>query len=269
MGAPVSNEVAAALGRFFFAGAGPSHSVLTRVFTAAGYRDVDPFDPVTKTPNKEQRVVTVVSASVRHPAGARKLMDELLNALRIARCFEQGASDEAAVKTLTQALAHIGWALTADGRLQVQGDIDLETGGREALDEQIERLRRNTDDPGLLLGSAKDLLESISKFVLEEAGRLPPGKLDFHQVLHLAFEQLGMLPAVIATGVPGAKQLRAIYQSAKTTAEQVAELRNLQGTGHGRTLPTGVSPSAGRFVIREATHVAELLLSTHDHQMGR
>ena len=61
----------------------------------------------------------------------------------------------------------------------------------------------------------------------------------------------------------------AIYQSAKTTALTINELRNLQGTGHGRTLPTGISTETGQYVIREATHVAELLLSTHDRQMGR
>ena len=34
-------------------------------------------------------------------------------------------------------------------------------------------------------------------------------------------------------------------------------------------LPTGVSPETGRYVIREAAHVAELMLGTHDRQIGR
>ncbi|WEG10724.1 hypothetical protein PU630_15540 [Microbacterium horticulturae] len=60
-----------------------------------------------------------------------------------------------------------------------------------------------------------------------------------------------------------------MYQSAKTVALSVDGLRNLQGTGDGRTLPTGVTAEAARFVIREAVHVADLMLSTRDRQMGR
>jgi hypothetical protein len=56
----VSDEAAAALGRFFFGGIGPSHSIIGNVFVAAGYREDDPYDPTTQTPNKETRVRTVV-----------------------------------------------------------------------------------------------------------------------------------------------------------------------------------------------------------------
>jgi hypothetical protein len=52
------------------------------------------------------------------------------------------------------------------GGLTREGVIDLSTGGRAALDEQLKRLQRSTDDPGQLLGSAKDLLEAVTKFVL-------------------------------------------------------------------------------------------------------
>lgn len=268
---PVSSEVGAALGKFFFGGAGPSHSALTGVFGAAGYRDADPYDPASSTPNKQQRVLTVFRAAERRPRNARRLVDELLAALRVEGCFSPGDPriDLASTAALRPALNHLGWDLTDDGRLQQQGDIDLATGGRAALDEQLARLRRNTDDPAMLLGGAKELLESIAKFVLEENGMLPDRKLEFPEALSLAFERLGLLPATVDMSMPGARQVRAIYQSARTIANSVNELRNLQGTGHGRTLPTGVTREAARFVIRESSHVAEMMLATHDRQMGR
>jgi hypothetical protein len=271
MADPVSSEVGAAFGKFFYGGAGPSHSTLTGVFGAAGYLDADPYDPITSTPNKQQRVQTVFRAAERRPRNARRLVDELLSALRVERCFTPGdpQANPTAAAALRPALDHLGWDLTDNGRLQQQGEIDMATGGRAALDEQLARLRHNTDDPAVLLGGAKELLESIAKFVLEENGMLPDRHVDFPEVLSLAFERLGLLPATVDMSMPGARQVRAIYQSARTIANSVNELRNIQGTGHGRTLPTGVTREAARFVIREASHVAEMMLATQDRQMGR
>lgn len=268
MSFPINGEVAAAIAQFFYMGAGPSHSVLTRAFTAAGYADSDPYDPIAQTPNKQQRVLTVFHAAERKPLGSRKLMDGLLNALRLHGSFADSNNAEH-LRSLRAAVTHVGWGLSEDVRLTRVGDIDLETGGRAALDEQLERLRRNLDDPAALIGGAKELLEAIAKFVLEEGGRLPQQKVDFPGLIAMSFEMLGIQPAVVDDSIAGAKQIRAIYQSAKTVALTVNELRNLQGTGHGRTLPTGVSPQAARYVIREVTHVAELMLTTHDRQMGR
>ncbi|MGH2868428.1 MAG: abortive infection family protein [Solirubrobacteraceae bacterium] len=138
-----------------------------------------------------------------------------------------------------------GWALSDDGVLTAIGVVDLATGGREALDEQVDRLRRAADDPGQLLGSAKDLLEAVAKFVLEEVGFPAPANVGFDHLWHLARDRLGILPAQVDLTLPGGKSIRAILQSSWTIAEQVNELRGLQGTGHGRTLPTGVARRHG------------------------
>lgn len=267
----LSDEVAASLGKFFFAGDGPSHATITRCFAACGLADADPYDPAAGTPNKEQRVLVLCRTARRRPGDvAARTLDHLLTALRVHGFFDR--SDDRTrerVTTLRRALTAQGADLDSEGRLQHGHALNLETGGRAALDEQLARLRRNVEDPGALLGGAKELLESICKFVLEERMMLPPAKLDFDHLLHLAMERLELQPQQVDASQPGGKQLRAIYQSAKTTASTINELRNLQGTGHGRTLRTGLSKESGRYVIREATHVAELLLTTHDRQMGR
>lgn len=268
MKSPLNNEVSAALAQFFYTGTGPSHSTLTRTFTSAGFAANDPYDAEAQTPNKQQRVLAVCHAAQGRTDGAHKLVSGLLDALRLHGSF-RGDAEQDSVRHLRSALSHLGWGLTDDGRLSRVGDIDLNTGGRDALDEQLERLRRNIDDPAAVLGGAKELLEAVAKFVLEEGGRLPQGKADFPALVAMAFEMLGLQPAVVDDSIAGGKQIRTIYQSAKKVALTVNDLRNLQGTGHGRTLPTGVTHEAAQFVIREATHVAELMLSTHDRQMGR
>ncbi|MEP7763230.1 abortive infection family protein [Sanguibacter sp. 25GB23B1] len=268
MAEPVSADIGATFGQFFFRGDGPSHSTLTGVIHEGGYGDDDPFDPATKTPSKQQRVLTVFRSSLRHPSGAHKLVTAMLSALRVGDHFTPGSSvySPELVSRLRRAFAMQGWDLSSDGHLARLGDIDLDTGGREALEEQLARIQRNVEDPAALLGAAKDLIESISKFVLEETHMLPERKMDFPEALHLAMDQLGMVPRAVDSSVPGGKAVRAVYQSAQTIALQVNELRNAQGTGHGRTLPTGVTAETARFVIREAAIIAELLLSSLDRQ---
>lgn len=265
---PVSADIGASFGKFFFMGEGPSHSILTNTIQDAGYGDADPFDPITKTPSKVQRLTSVFRAAQRRPAGARRLVDALLSALRVEDHFtasHPNYSSELTAK-LKRALVAQGWDLSEDGYLSRLSDINLDTGGREALDEQLNRIQRNVEDPAALLGAAKDLLESISKFALEETHMLPDRKMDYPECLHLAMEQLGFVPRTVDATMAGGRAVRAVYQSAQTIALQVNELRNAQGTGHGRTLPTGVTAETARFVIREAALVAELLLSSLDRQ---
>jgi len=266
---PASDEIGGALGRFFFAGAGPSHTRLTGVFATAGYGDADPYDPSTQQPNKERRVQAVVGAATRRSARARDLVDGLLSALRVHGTFdtERDGYDVKAVQTAQRAFRRRGWALSDDGVLTVLGQIDLETGGRLALDEQLDRLRRSAEDPGQLLGSAKDLLEAVAKFVLEELGAPQDG--DFPTLWYLVRDRLGIHPKQLVSEGPGGEPVRKILGASWTIAEQVNVLRNLQGTGHGRTLPTGVTPEMALLVVREACSVAAFALGTLDRLLGR
>jgi hypothetical protein len=267
--APVSDEIAGALGRYFFGGAGPRHSALTDVFLRAGYGHADPYVPTDGTPNKEIRVQLVVREAIRHPAGARKLVEGLLTALRLHGSFDKTRTDFdlQLVRTTQTAFRRAGWSMSDDGILSALGQIDLQTGGREALDEQIDRLRRSTDDAGQALGSAKDLLEAVAKFVLEELGWPHDG--DFNKLWYMARDRLGVHPAQLTIEGPGAAQVKKILGATWTIAEQVNELRNLQGAGHGRTLPTGVTTEMALMVVREACSVAQFMLANLDRVVGR
>lgn len=264
---PTTADVAGALARFFRGGAGPSHSVISRVLVEAGYFDDYEARADVQGPNKESRVLRAFGAARAEPARARKLIEGLLSALRLDGLVGDGASGDN-VDRLRRALGSAGWYLSPDGQLQPFAGVDLDTGGREALDEQLERLRRSTADPGLLIGTAKDLLEAIAKFVLEELGWSTAAKMDFGQVWHLARERLGVLPEQVDPDVPGASAIKAIHQSTWRIAEQVNALRNLQGTGHGRTLPTGISEELALLVVREAGSVAEYMLSLLERSKG-
>ncbi|MGO9658608.1 MAG: abortive infection family protein [Acidimicrobiales bacterium] len=199
----------------------------------------------------------IIRAAIKRSARAHELVDNLLATVRLNGCFgsKDDADERRLVTTAQSAFRRAGWVLSDDGTLMAIGAIDLDTGGRQALDEQLDRLRRSAEDPGQLLGSAKDLLEAVAKFVFEELG-CPPVS-DFNQLWYLARDRLGVHPRQFVEDAPGAEQVRKILGASWTIAEQVNELRNLQGTGHGRTLPTGVPPDVALLVAREACSLAQ------------
>lgn len=266
----MTNDVVAAIGAFFYAGKGPSHSEITRVLAAGGVSDdyARPLDGKTG-PNKQERVLNGLNQSIRQGTG-RRTLESMLSALRVKECIGvpdgQRSNDE---DVLRAALGRAGWYLTDQGELRPFGAADLNTGGRGALDEELDRLRRNTHDPALQLGTAKDLLESVAKYVLEELGITSTGNMSFSALWHVARERLGVLPQNVDTSVPGFEQIRRIHQSTWKIAENVNELRNLQGTGHGHILPTGVTEDMALLVVREACSVAEYMLRQLDHMHGR
>lgn len=264
---PLTSDISAALALFFHGGAGPSHTTISNVLTGSGYGDDYIYVPNVQGKNKEQRVLQALRAARREPARARSLVEELLSALRVAGLIGgEAAGDD--VDRLKRALGSAGWYLTDDGHLQPFGNVDLDTGGRPALEEQLERLRRSTADPALLIGTAKELLESVSKFVLEELGMPGHEKMSYNQLWHVARERLNVLPQQVDASLPGADAIRAIHQSTWNIADQINQLRNLQGTGHGRTLPTGVTEDLAMLVVREAATVADYMLARLDREKG-
>lgn len=83
----------------------------------------------------------------------------------------------------------------------------------------------------------------------------------------LSRKALGLDPSTVDLSVAGGKSVRKVYEAVKTITDAIGELRNAHGTGHGRTLPTGVSVETARYMIRQAVMIAELMLSTHDRSL--
>lgn len=271
--AMISREVGGALADFFHGGKGPSHARLDSVFARTGMSDTDPAPASQRaadsqagrqSTNKEQRVNAVFAQAVRR-GRARELTEAILEQLRLARTdFEDEDT-----RPLRQALEHCGFQLTTTGHLEVSSLATVSSHAqRPAIEDQLRRLRRAQDDPGLMLGTAKEMMESTAKYVLEELGSPPPPSADFPYLLYLARERLNVRPEDIAATTPEAVAVKKILGAASTIAEQVNFLRNREGTGHGRTLPSGVSEPVARLVVREACSVVELLFATLDERLA-
>lgn len=275
---PVSPEVGAALGAFVAGGAGPRHAVLSRVFDGAGYGGAAPYDRQNTDlqPNKEDRIRLTVAAAVRDPARSRDLIEGVLSEYRADGLFRPGADPagdrghQERVQALRSAFARIDWELSDEGELRPAGIGALKAVvGRPAIEDQLARLRRASDDPALLIGTAKEMLESTAKYVLEAYSVPYTTKTSFDELWFHARDRLGLHPKDVDATAPGGEQVREILQSSWKIASMVNEVRNIEGTGHGRTLPTAMSPEMALLVVREAVSVVELVLSTLDRHRGR
>ena len=275
---PVSDEVAATLGAFVADGDGPRHSDLTGVFGRAGYGRAAPYDRdnLRLQPNKQDRVRRTVIAAVREPARSSDLVNGLLSQYRAFGFFRPNTDPAAEairqerVTAAASAFARVNWEFTQQGELRPAGvGAVISAAGRPAIEEQLDRLRRATEDPGLMLGTAKEMLESTAKYVLEAFSVPYTTKTDFDHLWHLARDRLGLTPQSVDTTQPGGQEVREILHSSWTIARMTNILRNHEGTGHGRTLPTAVSPDIASLVVREACSVAQLVLATLDRRLGR
>lgn len=275
---PVSDEVGAALGAFVAGGSGPRHTTLSRVFARAGYGKAAPYsgNSTLPQPNKEDRVRETVSAAVREPARSRELVDGLLAEYRVAKFFTPDSDSEderirqEKVGAARAAFARIDWELTSAGEIRPAGvGAVAAVEGRPAIEDQLARLRRATDDPALLLGTAKEMLESTAKYVLEEFSVPYSSKTDFDELWFHARDRLGLHPRDVDVTRPGGAQVREILQASWAIARMSNEVRNVEGTGHGRTLPTAMTAEMALLVVREACSVAQMVLSTLDRSLAR
>lgn len=275
---PVNDEVAASLGAFCRGGYGPTHTALSAVFKRCGYGDAVPYSAISREmqPNKEVRVTETLAAAARETSRSLELVTALLGLYKAQGFFRRADApeEEAARRNFVdgakQAFSRIDWELSDSGDLRpasIGSVVSIQ--GRPAIEAQLKRLRESTLDAALLIGTSKELLESAAKYVLEAFSVPYRSAADFDELWHHARDRLGLLPTQVDMSAPGANEVREILQSAWTIVRTTNQIRNIEGTGHGRTLPTVMTPEMALLVVRESCSVAELVLSTLDRMMGR
>ncbi len=271
---PLNQDVAAALSRFFTGGSGPTHAELDEIFATHG---MSPVDPKRELPGatKEVRVRTVLAEAVHIEAdSADKLVDQLLVHMRVRGCFdpesdEYPAGGDTVITAAQRAFRRLGWVLDDEGHLapEVLTGLDHHL-QRRAIEAAIDRIRRAPDDAALLLGTAKELLESTSRYVLEAVDQPARQNAGFSELLYMARDRLDLLPQRVDLGSPAAATVREVYDGLWKVAKAVNELRNTEGTGHGRTALPNVSPQTARVVVQAAGLLSALLLDTLDARYG-
>lgn len=131
------------------------------------------------------------------------------------------------------------------------------------IEAHIRRIRDSLpDDPALAIGSTKELLETVFKTILGMHGAKTGGD-EMPKLLKRTQAALGLDPADVDMSLPGADALRKLLSSMSQIVIAVTELRNLYGTGHGKSNAPGLDSDSSKLVVAAGTSLAAYLMSRY------
>ena len=100
---------------------------------------------------------------------------------------------------------------------------------------QITRMESAVDnDPGLAIGTAKELIETICKTILFERGQTLNGTPELPKLVKQTVKELKLTPDDIPNKAKASDTIKIILSNLATITKGIAELRNSYGTGHGK-----------------------------------
>jgi len=128
----------------------------------------------------------------------------------------------------------------------------------------INRIRDAVDeDPALAIGSSKELVEATCKAILTERGIKYSETAEIPELVHLVTEELELVATNVSEFKRGAKSIRRILGSLSNIIQGLAELRNLYGSGHGRSPDlSGLYARHARLCAGAASTLSLFLMET-------
>jgi hypothetical protein len=157
--------------------------------------------------------------------------------------------------------------ITQLGKNQTLDDISCTTAEFDMpeLNRQIARMKSSVeDDPGLAIGTAKELVETTCKTILLERGNDIDENADISKLVKDTRKCLGLISDNIHNSAKGAEIIRRLLSNLGNIAQGLSELRSLYGTGHGKHGKSkGLNPRHARLAVGAASTLALFLFETH------
>jgi hypothetical protein len=136
--------------------------------------------------------------------------------------------------------------------------------------QQITRMEAAVfNDPGLAIGTAKELVETCCKTILAGRGITPDKKDDLPKLVRATVKELKLTPDDIPDKTKAAETIRILLSNLATITNGIAELRNQYGTGHGKEASArGLGPRHAKLAVGAASTLAVFLAETHREGNG-
>ena len=131
--------------------------------------------------------------------------------------------------------------------------------------QQITRMESSDSaDPDLAIGTAKELLETICKSILEERKVDAPSHATLPQLVKLTSKELQLTPADIQDAAKASDTIKRLLSNLATITQAISELRNQYGTGHGKAgTAKGLTSRHAKLSVGAASTLAVFLAETH------
>lgn len=130
---------------------------------------------------------------------------------------------------------------------------------------EIQRVENAIErDPELAIGTAKELVETCCKTILTQRKIEFSKSADLKDLTKLVVKELKLVPAGISDEAKGADNIRLILSNLATMTNNLAQLRGLYGTGHGREgNHRGLQPRHARLAVASAVAFIDFVTATH------
>ena len=216
------------------------------------------------TVGKAKRVRAVLSWAIEHEhRKGGDLVFSLLNFIRGRGGFRESSQNyvgKDAIENAIQAFDSDGYQLSPDGELGPKLLDNLSgIALTQALEAYVRRAKKGADDAALVTGTGKDLLEAIAAHILQQRYGSYPSTSNFPTLLGQTFMALDLATpqSLSETGEPPIRRIeRAMYE----LACGINQLRNKQGTGHGRPWLPSITDAEARTATELMGVIAEYLL---------
>lgn len=241
----------------------PSHSDIEFQIKRAGLSEGDPNREGSPV-GKAKRVRGVLNWAIENDIQkAEFFVAGLISSVKGCGGFRGGSPNYVgtdAITDLSSALKPEGFILGADGTISPVA-LDNLTGKNLtiALRGYVNRAKKGIEDSALVVGTSKDLIEAVAAHTIQELWGSYPSTTNFPSLLGQAFTALDM-----STPEQGqqpdehqrCRMERALYE----TACSVNNLRNKQGTGHGRPWVPDLRPAEVKAAVEVVGVISELIL---------
>lgn len=134
--------------------------------------------------------------------------------------------------------------------------------------EYIDRIKKSiTEDPGLAIGSTKELVESTLKTILNKS-EIPFDKNDdVPKLLKSVQKALELVPDDVDDSKKGSDIIKILLSNLSQVVIKLTELRNLYGTGHGKeNARKGLNDRHAKLAVGAGITLATFLLETFEHR---
>lgn len=123
------------------------------------------------------------------------------------------------------------------------------------------------NDPSLAIGTAKELVETCCKTILNERGVSFSKSADIPELVKLTSKELELTPDDIPEKAKAGETIKRLLSNLATITQGIAELRNHYGTGHGKAAGAkGMQPRHAKLAVGAASTLAVFLAETHNER---